>query len=57
MMSNQIKWQGVTSPPGYSVSCNDYERLQAINLNVLLSKESTPMKDVGTTADKTTIPV
>jgi hypothetical protein len=45
------------SPPPDSVSCNDYEGPQAKNLNLVLTKESTPMKDVGTTVDKTTIPV
>jgi hypothetical protein len=29
----------------------------AINLNLVLSRELTPTKDVGTTVDKTTIPV
>jgi hypothetical protein len=40
-----------------SVSHNNIEGFPAINLNRILSKESTPMKDVGTTVDKTTIPV
>jgi hypothetical protein len=52
-----MKWQDVTSPPPDSVSRNDYEGPQAINLNLLLTKESTPTKDVGTIVDKTTIPV
>jgi hypothetical protein len=37
-----------------SVSCDDYEDHEAKTLNLVLSKESTPMKDVGTTVDKTT---
>ena len=56
MMSNQINDKVSPLPPD-SVSCNNYEGPQAINLNLVLSKESTPMKDVGTTVDKTTIPV
>jgi hypothetical protein len=54
MMNNQIKWRD--SLPPDSVSCNNYEGPQIINLNLALTKESTPMKDVGTTVDKTTIP-
>jgi hypothetical protein len=55
-MSNQIKWEDVTYPPD-SASHNNYEGPQAINLSLVLTNESTPMKDVGTTVDKTTIPV
>ena len=40
-----------------SVSGTNIGRCPAINLNLVLSKESTPAKDVGTTNDKTTIPV
>jgi hypothetical protein len=56
MMSNQIKWQDVTSPPD-SVSHNNYEGSQAKNLNLVLSKESTATKDIGTMVDNTIIPV
>ena len=45
-----------TLPPD-SVSHNDYKGPQANNLNLVVTKESTPTKDVGTTVDKTTIPV
>ena len=44
------------SPPD-SDSHNDYEGTQAKNLNLVLSKESIAAKDVGTTVNKTTIPV
>jgi hypothetical protein len=44
------------SPPD-SLSGNDIGRCTAINLNLVLSKESTPVKDVGIAVDKTTIPV
>jgi hypothetical protein len=44
------------SPPD-SLSGNYNGRCMAINLNLILSKESTPVKDVGTTVDKTMIPV
>ena len=44
------------SPPD-SLLGNDIGRCPAINLNLILSKESTPTKDVGTTVNKTTIPV
>jgi len=45
--------------PPVAVSCNDNEGHQAINLNLVLSKESTPAKDDddGTTVDKTAIPI
>ena len=43
--------------PPVSVSHNDIGRCPAINMNLVLSKESTPAKDVGITVDKTTIPV
>jgi len=46
----------LTSPPD-SVAHNDYEGPQAKILNLILTKQSTPMKDVCTTVDKTTIPV
>ena len=49
-----MKWQN--SPPEY-VSHNNYEGPQAKYMYLILSKESTPAKDVGTTVDKTTIPV
>ena len=51
-----MKWQDI-SPPSVSISHSNIERLPAINLNLILSKESTPMKDVGTTVDKPTVPV
>jgi hypothetical protein len=51
-----MKWQDVTSPPD-SVSHNIYGGPQAKKLNLVLSKESTAVKDVGTTVDKTMIPV
>jgi hypothetical protein len=51
-----MKWRDITPPP-VSVSGKNIERFPAINLNLVLSKESTPTKDVGTTVDKTTIPV
>jgi hypothetical protein len=54
MLSNHMKWQDVTSPPD-SVSCNDYDGPQAKKLNLVLSKESIAVKDVGTTVDKTMI--
>jgi hypothetical protein len=48
----------MTSPlPLDSVSRYDYEDPQAINLNLILTKESTDTKDVGTTVDTTTIPI
>ena len=37
MLSTQMKWQGITSPPN-SVSSNNYEGPQAENLNLILSK-------------------
>jgi hypothetical protein len=55
-MRNQIKWEDVTSHPD-SASHNNYEGPQAINLSLVLTKESTATKDVGTTVDKTTIPI
>jgi hypothetical protein len=51
-----MKWQDFT-PPSDSVSCNNIERHPAINLNLVLSKESPPAKDVGTTGDKTAFPL
>jgi len=51
-----MKWQDITLPP-VSVSGKDTGRCPAINLNLVLSKESTLAKDVGTTVDKTMIPV
>jgi hypothetical protein len=56
MKKNQIKWQDITSPPWFCF-LNDYDGPKAINLNLVLSKESTHMNDAGTTVDKTTIPV
>ena len=44
------------SPP-VSLSGNNIGRCPAINLNLILSKESTPTMDVGTTVDRTTIQV
>jgi hypothetical protein len=41
------------SPP-VSLSRNDIGRCLMINLNLVLSKKSTPVKDVGTTVNKTT---
>jgi hypothetical protein len=43
--------------PPVSVSRNDIGRCPTINLNLVFSKESTLAKDVGTTVDKTVIPV
>jgi hypothetical protein len=43
--------------PPVSVLSNDIQRCRAMNLNLVLSKESTAAKDVGTTVEKTTIPV
>jgi hypothetical protein len=57
MLSNQIKWQDVTLPLLCLFPANDSRRCLAKNLNLVLSKESTAAKDVGTTVDKTTIPV
>jgi hypothetical protein len=45
------------APPPDSVSRSDYEGSQTKMLNLVLTKESTPTKDVGTTVDKTMIPV
>jgi hypothetical protein len=56
-LSNQMKWQDVNSSPPDSLSGNDIGRCMAIHLNLVLSKDSTPMKDVGIAVDKTTIPV
>jgi hypothetical protein len=53
--SNQIARCHLSLPD--SVSHSDYESPQAINMNLNWSKESTPMKDAGTTVDKTMIPV
>jgi hypothetical protein len=39
-----------------SLSGNDIGRCPAINLNLVLPKESIPVKDVGNTVDKTMIP-
>jgi hypothetical protein len=55
-LSNQMKWRDVIPPPPVSVSCDDIGRCLAINLNLILSKESTPAEDVGTTVNKTMIP-
>jgi hypothetical protein len=44
------------SPPD-SLSHIDIGRCSSINLNLVLSKESTPVKDIGTTVDKTSIPI
>jgi hypothetical protein len=52
-----MKWRDVTPPPPVSVSCKDIGRYPTINLNLILSKESTPANDVDTTVDKTMIPV
>ena len=41
------------STPPDSVSRINHQGRPAINLNLFLSKESTPTKDVGTTVDKT----
>jgi hypothetical protein len=40
-----------------SFSGNNIGRCPAINLNLVLPKESIPMNDVGATVDKTMIPV
>jgi hypothetical protein len=52
-----MKWQDVTPLPPDSISGNNIGRCLAIYLNLVLQKESTPAKDVGTTIDKTRIPV
>jgi hypothetical protein len=52
-----MKWRDITPLPPDSLSGNDIGRCTAINLNLVLSKESTTTKDVGTTVEKTTIPV
>jgi hypothetical protein len=57
ILSNQMKWREVTPLPPDSLSGNDIGRCRAMNLNLVLPKESTPVKDVGTTFDKTTITV
>jgi hypothetical protein len=57
MLSNQMKWQDVTPSPPDSLFGNDIGRCLALNLNIVLSRESIPMKDVGTTVNKTMIPV
>ncbi len=54
-LSNQIKRQDVTLPTCL-FPANDIPRCPAINLNLVLSKESTARRDVSTTVDKTTIP-
>ena len=52
-----IKSNGKTSLfPPMSFPHNDSRRCPAINLNLVFSKESTAIKDVGTTVDKNTIP-
>jgi len=43
--------------PPDSVSHNNNTEQPAINLDLVLSKEPTPAKDVGTTVEKTMIPV
>jgi hypothetical protein len=43
--------------PPDSASRNNYEGPEAINLNLVLTKESTSMKDVGTTLYKAMVPV
>ena len=53
--SNEMARCQASSP--VSLSGNDIGRCPAIILNLILSSESTPMKDVGTTVNKTTIPV
>jgi hypothetical protein len=55
MPNKQMKWKDITPP--VSVSHNNIGRCSAMNLNVVLSKESTRKKDFGTTVDKTMIPV
>jgi hypothetical protein len=52
-----MKWQDVTPSSPDSLSGNDIGRCLALNLNIVLSRESIPVKDVCTTVDKTTIPV
>jgi hypothetical protein len=52
-----MKWLDITLSPPDFLSGNDIGRCPSINLNLVLSKESTPMKDVGIAVDKTTIPV
>ena len=48
----------VNSREGWvQIRTDNSRRYPAINLNLVLSKESTATKDVGTTVDKTTIPV
>jgi hypothetical protein len=57
MLSNQMKWRDVTPSPPDLLSGNKIWRCPLINQNLVLSKESTPVKDVGTTVNKTTIPI
>jgi hypothetical protein len=57
ILRNQMKWRDITPLPPDSLSSNDIGRCLAINLNLVLPKESTPVKYVGTTVGKTTIPV
>jgi hypothetical protein len=52
-----MKWQDVTPRPPDSLSRNDIGRCMAIYLNLVLPKESIPVKDVESTVNKTTLPV
>jgi hypothetical protein len=52
-----MKWRDITPLPLDSLSGNYIGRCPSINLNLILSKESTPKNDVGITVNKTTIPV
>ena len=54
--SNQITWQVIIHPPS-SFCCNDNEGCPVTNLNIVLSIESTGVKDVCTMVDKTTVSV
>jgi hypothetical protein len=56
-LSNHMKWQDVTPRPPDSLSRNDIGRCMAIYLNLVLPKESIPVKDVESTVNKTTLPV
>jgi hypothetical protein len=56
MPSNQMKWRDITLPL-FLFPVTIMKDFQKKYLNLVLSNESTPTKDVGTTVDKTLIPV
>jgi hypothetical protein len=51
-----MKWQDFTPPPLFLIPTTVLED-SSKNLNLVLLKESTPVKDVDNTVDKTTIPL